>query len=45
MVIVAGHVTVGPQQRESYLASCVRVVEQGRAAAPPAASIWPSPPT
>jgi quinol monooxygenase YgiN len=33
MVIVAGHVTVGPQQREPYLASCVRVVEQGRAAA------------
>ena len=28
MVIVAGHVTVEPQQRESYLAGCVSVVEQ-----------------
>lgn len=33
MVIVAGHVTVEPQQRKAYLASCVPVVEQGRAAA------------
>jgi quinol monooxygenase YgiN len=33
MVIVAGHITVEPQQRESYLAGCVRVVEQARAAA------------
>ena len=31
MVIVAGHVTVEPQQRESYLAGCVSVVEQARA--------------
>jgi hypothetical protein len=30
MVIVAGHVTVEPQQRESYLASCVIIVEQAR---------------
>ena len=30
MVIVAGHVTVDPEQRESYLASCVSVVEQAR---------------
>jgi quinol monooxygenase YgiN len=33
MVIVAGHVTVEPQQRESYLAGCVSVVEQARRAA------------
>lgn len=33
MVIVAGHVTVEPERRESYLAACVNVVEQGRAAA------------
>ena len=33
MVIVAGHVTVEPQQREAYLADCVRVVEQARGAA------------
>ena len=33
MVIVAGHITVEPQQRESYLAGCVRVVEQARGAA------------
>ena len=32
MVIVAGHITVGPQQRESYLAGCVRIVEQARRA-------------
>jgi quinol monooxygenase YgiN len=30
MVIVAGHITVEPQQRESYLAGCVSVVEQAR---------------
>jgi hypothetical protein len=28
MVIVAGHITVDPEQRESYLAGCVSVVEQ-----------------
>ena len=33
MVIVAGHVTVEPQQRESYLAGCVSVVERARGAA------------
>lgn len=33
MVIVAGHLTVAPQQRESYLASCTGVVEQARRAA------------
>jgi quinol monooxygenase YgiN len=33
MVIVAGHITVEPQQRESYLAGCVDVVEQARRAA------------
>lgn len=33
MVIVAGHITVEPVQRESYLAGCVSVVEQARAAA------------
>ena len=33
MVIVAGHITVEPQQREAYLAGCVRVVEQAREAA------------
>jgi quinol monooxygenase YgiN len=33
MVIVAGHITVDPQQRESYLADCVGVVEQARSAA------------
>ncbi|QGK70732.1 antibiotic biosynthesis monooxygenase [Allosaccharopolyspora coralli] len=32
MVIVAGHITVEPQQRESYLAGCVAVVEQARQA-------------
>ena len=30
MVIVAGHITVEPQQRAAYLADCVRVVEQAR---------------
>jgi quinol monooxygenase YgiN len=33
MVIVAGHITVEPRQRASYLASCVEVVDQARAAA------------
>lgn len=33
MVIVAGHITVEPEQRESYLAGCVGVVEQARGAA------------
>ena len=33
MVIVAGHVTVEPQQRESYLTGCVSVVERARRAA------------
>src|ERR671920_363072 len=33
MVIVAGHITVEPQQREAYLAGCVCVVEQARGAA------------
>jgi quinol monooxygenase YgiN len=33
MVVVAGHITVEPQQRESYLAGCVSVVEQARGAA------------
>jgi len=33
MVIVAGHVTVEPQQRESYLSGCVAIVEQAREAA------------
>jgi quinol monooxygenase YgiN len=33
MVIVAGHIIVEPQQRESYLAGCVSVVEQARGAA------------
>ncbi len=33
MVIVAGHITVEPQQRESHLAGCVSVVERARGAA------------
>jgi quinol monooxygenase YgiN len=33
MVIVAGHIIVEPQERESYLEGCVRVVEQARGAA------------
>jgi quinol monooxygenase YgiN len=33
MVIVAGHVTVEPQQRESYLAGSVIIIEQARKAA------------
>jgi quinol monooxygenase YgiN len=32
MVIVAGHVTVGPEQRESYLAGSMSVVEKARQA-------------
>lgn len=32
MLIVAGHITVEPPQRESYLAGCVSVVEQARRA-------------
>ena len=32
MVIVAGHITVDPEQRESYLAGCMSVVEQARRA-------------
>ena len=30
MVIVAGHITVEPQQRETYLAGCVSLVEWTR---------------
>lgn len=33
MVIVAGHITVDPEQRESYVAGCVSVVEQARGTA------------
>ena len=33
MVIVAGHITVEPEQREAYLAGCVSVVERARGAA------------
>ena len=33
MVIVAGHINVEPQERESYVAGCVSVVEQARGAA------------
>jgi quinol monooxygenase YgiN len=33
VVIVAGHLTVDPQQREAYLAGCVSVVDQARGAA------------
>jgi quinol monooxygenase YgiN len=32
MVIVAGHLMVAADQRESYLAGCVEVVEQAREA-------------
>jgi quinol monooxygenase YgiN len=32
MVIVAGQIVVDPQQRESYLEGCVRVVELARRA-------------
>ncbi|MFV5996087.1 putative quinol monooxygenase [Streptomyces sp. NPDC056231] len=30
MVIIAGHIVVDPQQRESYLAGCVTIVELAR---------------
>jgi quinol monooxygenase YgiN len=30
MVIVAGHITVDAEQRESYLAGCMSVVEKAR---------------
>ncbi|GAA4283786.1 antibiotic biosynthesis monooxygenase [Brevibacterium daeguense] len=30
MIIVAGHITVAPEEREDYLASCVNIVEQAR---------------
>ncbi|KIH98037.1 antibiotic biosynthesis monooxygenase [Streptomonospora alba] len=30
MVIVAGHITVEPHQRESYLAGCAPIVQQAR---------------
>ena len=43
MAIVAGHIIVAPQQRESYLAGCVSIVEQ--APATQAASASRSPPT
>jgi quinol monooxygenase YgiN len=33
MVIVAGHVTVEPEQRESSLAGCLSIVEQARGTA------------
>lgn len=33
MIIVAGHITVEPQQRDSYLAGCMSVVRQARQAA------------
>ena len=33
MVIVAGHITVDPEQSESYLAGSVSVVDEARAAA------------
>jgi quinol monooxygenase YgiN len=32
MIIVAGHVTVDPEQRESHLAGSMRIVEQARQA-------------
>ncbi|MBF6175601.1 putative quinol monooxygenase [Nocardia blacklockiae] len=32
MVIVAGHITVEPRQREAYLAGCESIVEQARRA-------------
>lgn len=32
-MIVAGHIVVDPEQRESYLAGCVSVVEEARRAA------------
>ena len=33
MVILAGHITVEPQQCESYLADCVSIVERTRGVA------------
>ena len=33
MVIVAGHVTVEPEERDAYVAGCRSVVEQARSAA------------
>ena len=33
MVIVGGHLVVDPAERDAYLAGCVPVVEQARAAA------------
>ena len=33
MVIVAGHLTVEPQQRDAYLADCAAVVDMARGAA------------
>jgi len=33
MVIVAGHIIVNPQQRDSYLAGCISPVAQARRAA------------
>ena len=33
MVIVAGHITVEPHRRASYLAGCVSIVEQARGTA------------
>ena len=32
VVIVAGHIVVNPEERESYLAGCLTIVEQGRSA-------------
>ncbi|CAA9416992.1 MAG: Uncharacterized conserved protein [uncultured Rubrobacteraceae bacterium] len=32
MIIVAGHLLVGPEERSAYLGGCVDVVEQGRRA-------------
>jgi hypothetical protein len=43
MVIVAGHITVEPEQRESYVLGCMSVV--GKARRQMAASTLPSPPT
>lgn len=33
MLIVAGHITVEPRQRESCLTGCVSIVERARGAA------------
>lgn len=32
MIIVAGHLSVDPSERDSYLAGCVEVIEQARRA-------------